>query len=91
MRCGECDHGFEGTSEPNYCPECGEDWREKNLDDVDWPVTVTAGPRIDLHDLMKWETGIDSSEKLWSFSDDIEILIELEVNRDGSIEEVSTR
>lgn len=90
MRCGDCDHAYPGDDEPNYCPGCGVDWRTKNLDDVDWPLTITAGPRVDPH-YLKMGTGIESSDALWSFSDDVEVIIELEVNRDGTFEVVGAR
>ncbi|WP_197427806.1 hypothetical protein [Halogeometricum sp. CBA1124] len=91
MRCGECDHEYSGDDQPNYCPGCGVDWRTKNLDGVGWPLTITVDPRVDLRNLMKMETGIESSDTLWSFSDDVDVITELEVNRDGIFEVMSAR
>lgn len=83
MRCRSCD--YELNEEPNYCPECGSEWERKQFDDVDWPLEIQIGPRLDLHYYVKSWTGL-TSEQLWEFSDDYEFLLNVIVHEDGSVE-----
>lgn len=90
MMCGECDHVPAGGDEPNYCPNCGSEWRQKTLDDVDWPIEVQVGPRIDLNYYVREETGLEARD-LWDFTDEAEMLVDIRINRDGTFEVVSER
>lgn len=89
MRCGECDHDYTQMhidDNPNFCPDCGAEWREKELIDVDWPITVQAGPRLNILKLVRRETGVEATRA--NFASDVEVLPDIEVHQDGNFEVV---
>lgn len=85
MMCAECDYTPPWDDEDlKYCPHCGEEWREKTLSDVDWPITVQAGPRINIAKHVRLETGVEAAFN--AFTDDCEVLIDLVIHQDGTVE-----
>jgi len=85
MRCRECDADPQ-LDEPSFCPTCGEQFERKTTADVDWPLRINVAPRINVHEYVSWETGIDQGDSLWEFSDDVELLFDIIVHEDGSVD-----
>jgi len=85
MRCSNCDANPETPDKPNYCPECGREFEKKSTDDVEWPLHINTAKRLNLQQVVSENTGIEQPD-LWGFSDDVEILFDIIVNEDGSVE-----
>ena len=85
MMCGEYEHEPAGDDEPNYCPNCGSEWQQKSLDDVDWPLEVQAAPRININRYVHMETGIEYGDSLYQFTGEYELLVDLLIHRDGTV------
>lgn len=86
MRCSECEHDYPGDDEPNFCPDCGAEFREKTAADVDWPVSFTVAPRINVFDYVLEQTGVENTDALWDMPTDYELIVEFTVHQDGTVE-----
>ncbi|WP_157224615.1 hypothetical protein [Natronococcus occultus] len=86
MKCANCGWGYGDYRQPFYCPGCGEEWNEKTVEDVDWPIRVHYAPRPDIRRLVSETTGVEEGRLREDFSDEYELFIELLVHRDGSVE-----
>ncbi len=86
-----CNCGWENTlsETPEYCPECGEEWGPTTAEDVDWPVEVQLAPRPNIRRLVAEETGVPE-EELDELGTDHELLLGVEVYRDGTVKTVDT-
>lgn len=88
MRCKQCDEEPTTQNSPQYCPNCGEKFEKKTAEDVDFPITIQVADRINVNRLVSMETGIDQ-EDLYMFHDDVEMLYDIRVDEDGSVERIS--
>jgi hypothetical protein len=85
MRCKHCNEEPNTPRKPAYCPDCGEKFEKKSVKDVEFPIEIQVADRINLNRLVSKETGIDQ-EDLVGFHDDCEMLYDIRVGEDGSVE-----
>jgi RNA polymerase subunit RPABC4/transcription elongation factor Spt4 len=89
-RCSTCE--YEVVTEnwsgggPNYCPDCGTEWTEKKLGDVEFPIDLTIQYHLNVVDRLVDATGVSEHDEFWEFPSDKELLFKIRVHRDGTIE-----
>lgn len=85
IRCRYCDEDPQ-LDDPAFCPNCGDAFEENTIGDVDWPLRVGVGPRLDILWEVKQKTGIESPDQLLDFPDDAEVLFDVLSYRDGTFD-----
>ena len=84
MRCSKCDE-YVPNDDPVYCPNCGCEFEEKSLADVDFPIHTQIEPRINVYRKLEDITGVDLPEYS-EFTDDYPILLDVAIHKDGTLE-----
>ena len=91
-RCSTCE--YEITKQnwsgggPNYCPDCGTDWDEKVLENVEFPIDLTIQYHLNVVERLCEKTGVADPDEFWEFPSDKELLFKVRVHRDGSVEKL---